>query len=665
MKMKQTLPDRAALKTLYDCAVEDVNKSRGGILTTDFYAKTGEALFDAVYRALGDHISDTRIMRSVPAPAGAGKTSFAYAALTAITLYAEMDQQAAFGAVYVVHQIRAADKVYCDLVALLGKDNVAVWTSDHDRNCKEPRELTSPSARFTQDELRHYPVIVVTDAFYLDTNGHKAQSVWREGQCYRRALTIVDERPEEVATPDILLSEAVAMREALRESHPQYDEQINTLLKFMERFNYEDANKLFRPGREITSDEIAELRWFREDAAKRLIKGYKSETLSRLFSFASALAIGRGFINTTGSNPNFVGYVTKRVVDVTAGTVLLDATAAIDGIANIVDYQQPAETPQAYYGNLEIVHVKQHTKTRLRQYFDSPVNRRAYVKSMIEAIRGNMRPGQLGLVVCRKKLITERHVPTWASDDARWDNPENYMLGYNWDLDGRKLCVVHYGSCVGSNDWNDADCVFLMDEFFPPRRIATAKTQGLRNHNANEGDLGGMKTLNSHAYGIDTLIDGHASRWTVQMGLRGKARFYDAQGICGNQRLVISCDLKRFSANIHRLFPGAKINTSEDALDTAAMAPKLIEYLRTTEDSKVASKRLTGLLGRPWRTVSAKVLRQALCPIEEIGWRYVQGLGRAGSYFERASRPLEIPQEFLSKTTGLPSMDLSVTSGAL
>ncbi len=40
---------------------------------------------------------------------------------------------------------------------------------------------------------------------------------------------------------------------------------------------------------------------------------------------------------------------------------------------------------------------------------------------------------------------------------------------YEWDIDGRKLCAIHWGTGIGSNDWKDADVVFLFDEFFIPR----------------------------------------------------------------------------------------------------------------------------------------------------------------------------------------------------
>jgi hypothetical protein len=165
-KVVPTLPDREALRSLYDAAVGEINISRDNILITAFYAKTGDAVFNAGYLALSDAITDTRRMHTVSAPAGGGKTSFSYALVAAVTRCADERPDSPYGSVIVVDQIEKADKVYRDLNELLpGK--VAIWTSDHDADCKQPEKVEKPAAHFAPAELRHYPVIVVTHKFYL------------------------------------------------------------------------------------------------------------------------------------------------------------------------------------------------------------------------------------------------------------------------------------------------------------------------------------------------------------------------------------------------------------------------------------------------------------------------------------------------------------------
>ncbi len=47
--MTTRMPDREALRALYDAAVQEFNSKRDNRLTTEFYTKTGDAVFDAGY----------------------------------------------------------------------------------------------------------------------------------------------------------------------------------------------------------------------------------------------------------------------------------------------------------------------------------------------------------------------------------------------------------------------------------------------------------------------------------------------------------------------------------------------------------------------------------------------------------------------------------------
>jgi hypothetical protein len=69
---RPTAPDREALRALYDAAVEEINSTRDNLLTTDFYRKIGDAVFDGCYAALSDHRTGKRRMHTVAAPPGTG-----------------------------------------------------------------------------------------------------------------------------------------------------------------------------------------------------------------------------------------------------------------------------------------------------------------------------------------------------------------------------------------------------------------------------------------------------------------------------------------------------------------------------------------------------------------------------------------------------------------
>jgi hypothetical protein len=189
-----TAPDREALRALYDEAINEINQSRQDAkLTTDFYARTGNSVFDAGYLALSDYCMGTKApqrLHVVSAPAGGGKTSFSYALIIAVTRYAERIPDAPYGCAFVVDQITKADEVYRELNSLMpGK--VAIWTKDHDADCTKPNKVLEPAARFTQDQLKHYPIIVVTHAFYNGARGNKAHLVVRNGRLANdRALVV-------------------------------------------------------------------------------------------------------------------------------------------------------------------------------------------------------------------------------------------------------------------------------------------------------------------------------------------------------------------------------------------------------------------------------------------------------------------------------------------
>jgi hypothetical protein len=156
-----------------------------------------------------------------------------------------------------------------------------------------------------------------------------------------------------------------------------------------------------------------------------------------------------------------------------------------------------------------------------------------------------------------------------------------------------------------------------------------------------------MTTLNSKASGVDRIAAGHRLRWTKQLALRGRGRFYDEYGNCGKQRLVISSDLESFMASAHVLFPGAKITTYGDYSAGSTRAREVIAILsRPKMGEVVTTKQLAKLLGKPWRSVSSNVLTPEFeNALVSMGWRYVPGKGRSGSRFERVTKDHSLAPE--------------------
>src|SRR5262249_28816356 len=191
----------------------------------------------------------------------------------------------------------------------------------------------------------------------------------------------------------------------LQERHREAKKFMDSLLRLMERYSYEPSNKIYLP--EDVSDQLA---WFNGPQAERFA-ALKIANIDQLFGFAKALVQGCGFVVSESKLVRYVGYASKLTEILSAGTVLLDATADIDGVSHIVPWRVALDVPLARYDNLEIIHVPQHTTKHLKNYFGTAPNQKAYVRWMVHTIMEHMKPNERGLVICKKKLIDEQRVP--------------------------------------------------------------------------------------------------------------------------------------------------------------------------------------------------------------------------------------------------------------
>ena len=198
-----------------------------------------------------------------------------------------------------------------------------------------------------------------------------------------------------------------------------------------------------------------------------------------------------------------------------------------------------------------------------------------------------MKPGEKGLVVCKQALFENQNVSHMAPKVIHGSiSPTATHKPMSGMSDGRKLCAIHWGTGIGSNAWQDADVVFLFDEFFIPRSVAVATTQGYREHRVDEGDFASMKALTSKSPGVEAISEGHRLRWSKQLALRGRARTYDEHGMCGKQRLVVACELQGFMANVGTLFPGANVRIV-GARENATSSERVIDLLSRSTAEKV------------------------------------------------------------------------------
>jgi hypothetical protein len=646
------LPERETLRAAYDAVIEQIDSSRASRqLTNAFYCKVGDAIFDACYSAVEQSqaaragAKTPKALKVVSAPMGAGKTTFTLAFITALVRIGQHDPEAPRGCVFVVEQMTKADEMYRELDVLLPRE-VAVWTTDHDVNCKTPTKVLNPAARFHVDDLEKHEVAIVTHAFYKGKRGPKARSVLDgNGNAIPRALTIIDEQTDDVAVFDVTLSGAAQVLEAVQQDGAS-GEHVVPYVQALHRFM---TKKLSGGNLEKPSDDLkawtgaaSELEWFTTATAREYERDRKGdiEGLEGVFAFARSLATTQAFVARSGGDTaHFVGYDLR--LELCPGMVLLDATADIDGITALCPWRSQVNV-SASYANLSIVHVPCYTRQRLKKHFQLLKNRRSYVEWMKATILAHTEPGQRALVVCKKELFDNRNVPHWPEDDTRFKRPETYQQEYAWELDGRKLCATHWGGLgIGVNHWREADVVFLFGEFHQPRRVTIGRAQGLMSAKATEGPIAAMKALNSKSPQVDKLREGHLLRWTKQMSLRGKGRNFDEHGVCGHQKVVCAGNAdqyERLIANAAHLFPGAEISTVGHASTEDTYAEKLIAVLSRPDLANIISTKCIGdQVGAPWWRWGRKTLKRPKTQscLRSLGWRYVVAQGPGGAKFVR------------------------------
>ena len=217
------LPARETLRAAYDAVVKEIESSRGTQqLTNLFYAQVGEAIFDACYKALETSeaaktgIKTPKALQVVSAPMGTGKTTFAIAFTTSLVRLRKQQPDAPFGCVFVVEQMTKAEEMFRELEVLL-PHKVAVWSSDHDVNNKNPTKVLKPAKQFHIDELARHEVVIVTHALYK-TRGKNWQKAYHRlnhnGERVPRGLTIIDEQLDDVSVFDVTLLDATTVLDA-------------------------------------------------------------------------------------------------------------------------------------------------------------------------------------------------------------------------------------------------------------------------------------------------------------------------------------------------------------------------------------------------------------------------------------------------------------------
>lgn len=605
----------AKLETIYFETLRSIVAARKRV-----FSKLDEEVAWSVYTAgllgLEDHGRGIAQYRVVSAPTGSGKSTCAQAFIKA---YLETFPNPSV--LFLVETIDQAEDLFHSMSNLM-KKKVAVWTSAHDR--KKPHEAIHdaygwvPKYRFSVDELENYPVVIATHQFYKGSRGKKA-SVYKGKE---RPLVFIDEKITDVAIYDVDTGLVKTVRDRIAEkysAHLQHVEHLTMLHDHLEAYWASAQGKL-------AYDELGtrfDLSWFFADEVNDFIVS-SDEDLRNVFGFGRALARGFAFMSRyddSGKGARFVGY--EMTVPLRPGSVLLDATADIDGVSLIANNRKPVRVPRVNFSNLTIHHltsplVKQ--KKRLSDVLRSPTTARPYAEWIKKTIIDHSQENEFVLAVVHKGLLDRGYLPDEASETHSAFN-----------LESRKVCFINWGYGIGSNRWKDASSVYLFGEFHVPRRATIGTLLGIKEKPATKAELSSLQSPNTQDEHFLALKEGHLRRWEKQLAMRGNARNLTEDGVCGVQKLFVTAEFSRFLKYKDELFPGAKVTIEEDRDRLSSGGEKaLVALLRTEESIELTSlqiKERTGidLQKNRKRYLGLPLVQQAMT---EKGWKFTPGGGR-------------------------------------
>jgi hypothetical protein len=218
--------------------------------------------------------------------------------------------------------------------------------------------------------------------------------------------------------------------------------------------------------------------------------------------------------------------------------------------------------------------------------------------------------------------------------------PRNLTFDDPMDLEGRKVAFVTYGRGIGSNAFKSATSVVVCGEFYRPHRVSMAKAMGLKNVTADHEYLGEMSNVNTRQKLFTTIRNGNLLRWIKQLVMRGNARNFDANGVCGKMKIVAIGDFKLWTGSASLMFPGAPaMDTSEhgDTKGSNAVAAFILNHagggFTAAELCKGAGINPTNLA----RFLAADVVKAA---VETAGLSYVKGKkGRPSHFIDWSETP--------------------------
>jgi hypothetical protein len=601
---------------------------------TPFDLEVAQCVYQACSNAVNDTKAEQRLLRTVAAPTGGGKT-------TAALAYAGAHVLSGGSVLFLGTTKQNCDEAYRVLELLLGT-RVAIRTTDHDKQILDERGEAyiketyyeggySPAAFFYRSTLRDYPALVATHEGYKKN----AKELLSLSDNSRRTLIQIDELPEMIEISVLTLEDLTRLNNICKERlgldnegcEPQITKAMGDTCRQLSEMEATFDRSLefhkFNLKHDFTS--ILAIKELRNNLGlRKKISGLNESIEKKLTPITNLILqsqehIGYAFARVEPKytyGAKFVTYQSGWPLE--PGMVLFDATADIDGYGELSKARRIEKAPKANYSELKSYLLKGPrylTETSPNKLLKDKVTREAMLRWMKRCVLENTREGERILLISRKDVIESSH-----------------LQKLSWH--GREINYCHYGTGVGSNEWRDCTVVFIFGGYVKPKHITIAETLAILDepfHNSQDIQI--RELLGD--YKIIKL--GLARRWFKQLAMRGCARELDSNGVACSMRLYFTLEQ---SVNMieawAELFPNAPypeiINLDEPEENIAikksrrtSTADDLIEYLLSVERTEVTSSEIQEAtdikLKEAWRRLENN--ESFIAALEQLGWTYV------------------------------------------
>jgi hypothetical protein len=599
---------------------------RGKPSPTKLDREVAHAVLSAGLLALEDMQQGHRVHRTLASATGSGKSSMAACLASALLKTTDVP------VLFVCPDIKMAEDTYFELVKLIDPQDIVIWTSGHDagtdlgRIRSEQGGFEPKAPRFWKSDLERRKLSIVTHRLYIDRQGERglgfranSSSTLREkgygvsDEIILPRLHLIDERLNEVTLTDIEQSDITEARDAvhqLEERNEVAEKALIELHRYLDRVWMEDTG----PNGSFKALSNPALEWFVSRDAWSLGRYARVPALRHAVEFGRSLVAGRAFMARypkdalrpdTKRGGRFVAY--SLDLPIVAGSVLMDGTSDIDGVNSLVSWRAPIKPPMVTYDRLSIKHVPfpvidPYAKT-VKKITASGELSTIYANWLRAKIVEEAQPGESVLLVTHKQMVDQGRLPR-----ADFDHP--------WDLEGRKVAVTTYGRSVGSNAYKTATTVILAGEHYKPQRVTMGEVKGFENTAADDAGLAEMANVRTRHKMFTVLKNGHLLLWAKQLAMRGTARNFDGDGVCGAMKLVAIGDFDLWFNSHEIMFPGARFEYSAAALKGGGLAKSLADFILAHPEGGFDSREACEACGiRPAnfaRTLKTPVVGDAL-----------------------------------------------------